>query len=58
MGESAKVTDSGTLSKRIPGRGGGGHWRAAQLTTTDYHGDGTEPTKDIGSEVRRKEIAW
>jgi len=54
MGESAKVTDSGTLSERIPGRGGGGHWQAAQLTITDHHGGGTELTKDVGSEVRKK----
>ena len=54
MGESAKVTDSGALSERIPSRKGG-HWQAAQLTTTDHHGDGTEFTKDVGSEVRRKE---
>jgi hypothetical protein len=56
IGESAKATDRGTLSERIPGRGGGGHWQAVQLTTTDHQGDGTELTKDVGSEVRRKEV--
>ena len=56
MGESAKVTNSGTLSERIPGRGRGGHWQAAQLTIIDHHGDGAELTKDVGSEMRKGDV--